>query len=109
MGNFFHKSVEPERGRNPWEVQQKSPNLYLFLLLQIIPNQSNLFLAVVLICLKEHFRPLAKTKLKTSVEKGLNGQSCFGFPNVGDVERFTSQQQEPPKFTLLRLSQCGRC
>ena len=73
--------------RNPWGVQQKSLNLYLFLLLQIIANKNNLYLAAILIYLREYFLPLAETKLKASVEKGLNGRSCFDSPDVGDVER----------------------
>ncbi len=87
MGNFSTKSAEPKRGQNPWGVQQKQSNLCLILLLQIIANKNNLYLAVILIYLREYFLPLAETELKASVEKGLSGRSCFDSPDVGDVER----------------------
>ena len=92
-GTFPDIFVEPERGRNPWEVQQKPSSLYLFLLSQIILNPNNLFLAVILICWRKHFRPLAKSKPKAIVEKGLDVRSCFGSPHVGDVERLRDRNR----------------
>ena len=87
MGNFSFKFVEPKRRQNPWEVQQKSSNLYLLLLLKIKLSKTNLFLAVILIYLREHFVPLAKTTVKAFILKGFSGQSCFNSLEVGDVER----------------------
>ncbi|WP_319421696.1 hypothetical protein [Pleurocapsa sp. FMAR1] len=57
------------------------------MLLQIIANKSNLFLAVILIYLEEHFLPLAEVTVKALVKKGLEGRSCFDSPDVEDVER----------------------
>jgi hypothetical protein len=62
------------------------PSLCIILLLQSIANRNNLFLAVILIYLRKYFLPLAKIKLKASVEKGLGGRSCLDSPDVRDVE-----------------------
>ncbi|MGB5632804.1 MAG: hypothetical protein WBM86_08515, partial [Waterburya sp.] len=56
------------------------------MLLQIKLNKNNLFLAVILIYLGEHFLPLEKTTIKAFISKGFGGQSCFNFPDVRDVE-----------------------
>ena len=36
------------------------------------------------------FLPLAKTAKKVSLNKGFSWRSCFGSPDVGDVERMIS-------------------
>ena len=86
MRNFSTKSVEPKRGQNPREVQQKLSNLSLFMILKFRVKKNNLLLAVILVFRGEQFIPLAKTTLKASTDKGFDGQSCFDSPDMGDVE-----------------------
>ena len=68
LGNFSTFFVEPKRGRNPWEVQQKSSKPYLFFTLDFEQENTNLFLAIILDFLGKYLIPLAKIELKVTID-----------------------------------------